>query len=89
VRDTLLLSALGLAGARVTRAAIAGKLMVGPKAWGGDAHGGDFMAGDIAAGGDYDASMGGAGRSRVRALPGRGGGFSLYPVSQEAPGVAG
>lgn len=83
-RDSLLLSALALAGARVTRLAMAGKLAQGPAAWGGD---GDTYPALVASGGD---GMGGgfSGASRARLL-GRGGGFSLYPVTQEAPGVAG
>jgi hypothetical protein len=91
VRDPLLLGALAMAGARLTRAAAAGKLMAGPKAWGGDPFYSTSTGGDFA-----DPGMGGA-RSMpappaVRVLPGqvaRGGGYQLYPASQEAPGVAG
>lgn len=98
VRDPLLLSALGLAGARLTRAAMANKLMAGPKAWGGDPFYGTSTGGDFnSVGGMYDGSGGAAqtpaiAARSVRLLPGRaavGGGYSLYPASQEAPGVAG
>jgi hypothetical protein len=89
IRDPLLFSALSLAGVRATRAALAGKLMSGPKAWGGHGEGGDVFgtwAGDPGSGGmAYPAIAG----PRVRAMPGRGGGFSVWPVTQEAPGVAG
>ena len=89
VRDTVGIAALSLAGARVTRAAVAGKLMAGPKAWGGDGEGGDFY------GDPGDGAGGGAPSSRsIRALPGsnRGGGWSVtggYVPLAEAPGVAG
>lgn len=91
VRDAALLSGLTLAGARITNAAAKGQLMAGPKAWGGDPYygtstGGD--GGDLAAGG-APARMAPA---SVRVLPGKaatGGGYSLFPASQEAPGVAG
>lgn len=91
VRDTTLIAALALAGTRLTRSALAGKLMSGPKAWGGDAHGGDYFAG-----GDYSDPSVGGGRATtrsIRALPGsRGGGWSVsggFVPLAEAPGVAG
>ena len=90
VRDPLLLSALGLAGARLTRATLSNKLMAGPRAWGGDY---------LSAGGDGDYSMLAAGGSpalvaapgRVRLLPGRavGGSIGIYPAQQEMAGIAG
>jgi hypothetical protein len=86
LRDGIMFGSLALAAKRVTGAAMTGKLMQGPKAWGGD--GDSYPA--IAGGGDY---MGGGGNARIFGagprLLGRGGGFSLYPVSQEAAGVAG
>jgi hypothetical protein len=90
VRDPLLLSGLALAGARLTRVAAVGKLMSGPKAWGGE--GGDFGSADasLASGGRGIAAI--AGRPAVRLLPGRaavGGSISLYPAQQEMAGVAG
>jgi hypothetical protein len=90
LRDGVLSGALALAAKRVTSAAISGKLLAGPKAWGGD--GDSYPA---IAGGDYggDGLQGGGGGRVFRGagprLLGRGGGFSLYPVSQEAAGVAG
>lgn len=92
VRDPLLLSALGLAGARLTKVALRGQLASGPRAWGGDLD----LAAD-AGGRGGDAGRSGAiaqlpARSGVRMLPGRvavGGAFSLYPGAQESAGVAG
>lgn len=94
VRDSALLSGLTLAGARLTNAAAKGQLMAGPKAWGGDpfygtSTGGD--AGDLAAGGMAGARFAPA-PPAVRVLPGKvaaGGGYALYPATQESPGVAG
>jgi hypothetical protein len=92
VRDVVGIAALSLAGARVTRAALAGKLMSGPKAWGGDAHGGDFFSADPGTGGGGPAAAFPTSRT-IRALPGgRGGGWSVsggYVPIAEAPGVAG
>jgi hypothetical protein len=91
VRDTLLISSLSLAGARVTRAALAGKLMSGPKAWGGEGDvGGDYSFADSSSGGGRALP---AARS-IRALPGSrvGGGWSVsggFVPLAEAPGVAG
>ena len=91
IRDTVLVSSLALLGSRVARAGLAGKLMAGPKAWGGEGDGYANIGAGGGEGGDYDlGGVPGGGRSRVRMLPGaRGGGFSVWPVSQEAPGVAG
>lgn len=93
--DPLLLAGLTLAGARLTNAAAAGQLMAGPKAWGGDPFYGTSTGGDMQVGGMFD-NTGGApslpAPRAVRVLPGRaavGGGYSLYPASQESPGVAG
>ena len=90
-RDALLISSLTLVGARLTRNALAGRLMAGPKAWGGD----------------YDASSSvstGGGPAPLAQLPGpaklrmlnqagaRGGGFSIAGASVpffEPAGVAG
>ena len=90
-RDTVLIAALAQLGARGARVAMAGKLMLGPRAWGG-AEGG-YASGDMTSPGD--AGTGGApamSAGRPRLLAGaraQGGGFSVWPVSQEAPGVAG
>lgn len=94
VRDPLLLSALGLAGARLTRVAIRGQLTQGPRAWGGDL---DVSADAAGRGGEGGGGRSAAiaqlpARSGVRMLPGRaavGGAFSLYPGAQESAGVAG
>jgi hypothetical protein len=86
VRDTVGIAALSLAGARVTKAALAGKLMSGPKAWGGDGEGGDLFAADPG------AAAGGGARSIRQLQNGRGGGWSVtgtYVPLAEAPGVAG
>jgi len=83
--DPLFLSALTLAGARLTRNALSGKLLQGPRAWGG-AEGGVPAFGGVAGGGALPA------RPAIRALPSRvavGGGFNLYPATQETAGVAG
>lgn len=94
VGDVAMIAALSLGGARLTRSALAGKLMVGPKAWGGDAHGGDYSGGYL----DGGVATGGvafATPRSIRALPGiagRGGGWSVsggYVPLAEAPGVAG
>jgi hypothetical protein len=95
VRDSLLLAGLTLGGARLTNAAAKGQLMAGPKAWGGDPFYGTSTGGDYGQGGMFD-NAGGApslpAPRAVRVLPGRaavGGGYSIYPATQEAPGVAG
>lgn len=91
VRDSVGLSAIALAGARLTRAALSGKLMSGPQAWGGDQLvGGDYSLADGSGGG---AALPGAHVARIRALSaGRGGGWNttgdLVPF-KEAPGVMG
>jgi hypothetical protein len=96
VRDSAGISALALLGARVTRAAVKGQLMSGPRAWGGDQGdvGGDFLSG----GNGYGDNSGG-GRAlppaaKVRLMQGQrvGGGFSIsgLPVAFSEPaGVAG
>lgn len=90
-RDTVLIAALAQLGARGARVAMAGKLMQGPKAWGG-AEGG-YGSGDVLSPGDAGTGGAGAGAGRPRLLTAgksaQGGGFSVWPVSQEAPGVAG
>lgn len=98
VRDSVLISSLALAGSRLSRVAMAGKLMTGPKAWGGDSAGGDFNFGDPSQAtggaalpaGSFPAAF--AGRPGLRALTGRGGGWSISGAQvpfAEAPGVLG
>lgn len=86
IRDPLLVSSLALAGSRLTRVAMAGKLAQGPRAWGGDM---DAAAAALPAAGGRGSLP--AGRPAVRALgPGAvGGSLSLYPPLQERSGVAG
>jgi hypothetical protein len=92
VRDSVLISSLALAGARLTRAALAGKLMSGPKAWGGDhAYGGDYSSLSDGSGGGGQAVLPGPARLRVMNQA-RGGGFSLTGSAVpflEPAGVAG
>lgn len=83
-RDALLISGLALGGARLTRVAAKGSLMAGPKAWGGD------FTGDPGTGGAPSQQI--PARPGVRLLPSRaqaGGGFGIYPATQEASGIAG
>lgn len=97
VGDVAMIAALSLGGARLTRAALAGKLMSGPRAWGGDAHGGDYTGGYLdGSGGLATGGVAAYATPRsIRALPGiagRGGGWSVsggYVPLAEAPGVAG
>lgn len=89
VRNTAMVSALALAGARLTRVALAGRLAQGPSAWGGD-----FIAGasgdpSLASGGGGSTPLLGGGRRNIRALPGMGGVSTWDSSAFEAPGVAG
>lgn len=94
IHQPLFFASAALLGARLTRAAVSGKLMSGPKAWGGV--GGDPTYALSAGMGGDQLALGGAGGSRsVRLLAGRRagasavGGASVYPAVSEAPGVAG
>jgi hypothetical protein len=89
MRDAILLSSLTLIGVRAAKYGMAGKLFQ-PQGWaaiGGE--GGAGFGGDGGMGGD--GVGGAAGRPGVRVLPtaARGGGFSILPITQEAPGIAG
>lgn len=89
--DAALIAGLTLGGARVTRVALAGKLMSGPAAWGGAGGDPTYALSAGSSGGDQLAA-GGAGARSVRLLAGRRagvGGASIYPAMSEAPGVAG
>lgn len=83
VRDTVLVSSLALLGSRGARLAMSGKLLAGPKAWGGintaDAVGGHAPSAATAA-------------RQLRALPGGRGGIGpggWYAPQREAAGVVG
>jgi hypothetical protein len=87
VRDTVMVSALALAGARLTRVAMAGNLAKGPSAWGGDYN--LPAAAASGAGGGGNTPLLGGGRRNIRALPGVGGVSTWDAGAFEQPGVAG
>lgn len=94
IHDPIFFSSAALLGARLTRAASAGKLLAGPSAWGGVGGDPTYALSAGAAGGDMLPSGGVPSRS-VRLLAGRRagsaavGGASVYPAISESPGVAG
>lgn len=97
VHQPLFFAAASLAGARLTRAAVSGKLMSGPKAWGGVGVVGnaDPMYTLSAGAADMPPGSLGGGAGSVRLLAGRAiggrarGGASVYPAMSETAGVAG